>query len=58
MNLLAFVHPTVARELNAARAALTVPREVGLAVRAHRRRLRLGQRGYARRRGPPDDLSA
>ncbi len=51
MNLLPLLYPTFARELNAARAGLTVPREVGLAVRAHRRRLRLGQRGYARRRG-------
>ncbi|WP_030526793.1 helix-turn-helix domain-containing protein [Phycicoccus jejuensis] len=51
MRLLPLTYPTFARELLAARAALTVPHEVGLALRAHRRTLGLGQRAYARRRG-------
>ncbi|MBT9256378.1 helix-turn-helix domain-containing protein [Phycicoccus sp. MAQZ13P-2] len=51
MRLLPLTHPTVARELLAAQAGLTVPHEVGLALRAHRRRLGLGQRAYARHRG-------
>ncbi len=51
MRLLPLTYPTFARELLAARAALTVPHEVGLALRAHRRTLGLGQRAYARHRG-------
>ncbi|HMM97206.1 hypothetical protein [Phycicoccus sp.] len=50
MNLLPLVYPTFARELVAARAALTVGREVGLALRAHRRELGVSQRAYARLR--------
>ena len=37
--------------LRRARGALTVEAEVGLALRAHRRRLGLSQRAYALRRG-------
>lgn len=44
-------YPTFARELLAARARLTLGDEVGLALRAHRRRLRLSQRDYAAARG-------
>ncbi|MBM6404820.1 hypothetical protein JQN72_11255 [Phycicoccus sp. CSK15P-2] len=44
-------YPTFAKELLAARASLTLADEVGLALRAHRRRLRLSQRAYARLRG-------
>jgi hypothetical protein len=53
MSLIPMTYPTFAQELLAARAALTLPDEVGLAVRADRRRLRLSQRAYARRRGWP-----
>ncbi len=42
--------PTFAAELVAARAGLRLPDEVGLAIRADRRRLGLGQRAYAARR--------
>jgi hypothetical protein len=42
--------PTFAAELLAARAALRLPTEVGLAIRADRRRLGLSQRSYATRR--------
>lgn len=44
-------HPTFARELLDARAALGVADAVGLAVRAERRRLGLSQRAYAAHRG-------
>ncbi len=53
MALTPMTYPTFARELLAARAALTLPDEVGLAVRADRRRLGLSQRSYATRRGWP-----
>lgn len=42
--------PTFAAELLAARAALRLPDEIGLAIRADRSRLRLSQRAYAARR--------
>ncbi|QKE83807.1 helix-turn-helix transcriptional regulator [Arthrobacter sp. NEB 688] len=51
MRLLPLTSPTVARELHAARVALTVAHEVGVALRTHRRGLGLGQRAYARHRG-------
>lgn len=53
MRLTPMTYPTFARELLAARAALTLPDEVGLAVRADRRRLTMSQRDYARHRGWP-----
>ncbi len=53
MALIPLTYPTFAQELLAARAALTLADEVGLAVRADRRRLRLSQRAYARRRRWP-----
>lgn len=43
--------PTFAQELLEARVRLTIADEVGLALRAHRRRLRLSQRAYAALRG-------
>ncbi len=43
--------PTFAKELLEARARLTLGDEVGLALRSHRRRLRLSQRAYAAMRG-------
>ncbi|WP_392543077.1 hypothetical protein [Oryzobacter telluris] len=42
--------PTFAAGLLAARASLRLPDEVGLAIRADRRRLGLSQRAYATRR--------
>ena len=42
--------PTFAAELVEARACLQLPDEVGLAIRADRRRLGLSQRAYATRR--------
>ncbi|WP_299447468.1 hypothetical protein [uncultured Phycicoccus sp.] len=44
-------YPTFALDLLRARAALTVADHVGLALRAHRRVLRMSQRAYARHRG-------
>lgn len=44
-------YPTFAAELLEARATLTLGDEVGLALRATRRRLRLSQRAYAALRG-------
>ncbi|HEX6918405.1 MAG TPA: helix-turn-helix transcriptional regulator [Phycicoccus sp.] len=40
-----------APQLARARARLSVPTQVGLALREHRRRLRMSQRAYARARG-------
>jgi hypothetical protein len=47
----AMTWPTFARELLRARATLHLGTEVGLALRADRRRLGLSQRGYAEHRG-------
>lgn len=44
-------YPTFALDLLRARAALTIADHVGLALRAHRRALRMSQRVYARHRG-------
>ncbi len=53
MALVPLRYPTFAQELPTARAALTLADEVGLAVRADRRRLRLSRRAYATRRRWP-----
>jgi len=51
MHLLPMTYPTFVRELLVARAGLTLAAQVGLAVRADRRRLRMSQRRYACHRG-------
>ena len=48
--------PTFAAELLAARADLTLADSIGLALRAHRRRMRMSQRTYAQFRDWPRAL--